>query len=167
MPLIVRSLIASTLFLLTQCASPNPETVPKLASPARVEAWGPPQTIPTNDGYQRTYRNPDNEKERLKIIASNDAMYYVLYPPNLTGTRVIDGVATIVSEPQIWQQTPVAGQSVKYYQRNLPSENQGPLFRTLGRKLKAPDGSFGFYRFEVEGSKNQMQSWLSELHFVQ
>jgi hypothetical protein len=114
-----------------------------------------------------TYTNPVNEKESLKIMGSNDAMFYVLYPPNLKGTRVIDGVPTPVSEPQTWKQTPVVGQPVKYYQRTLPTRTEGVLFRTLGQKLKAPNGSFGFYRFEVEGTKNQMQSWLSELRFAQ
>lgn len=156
-------------FLLSHCASgPSADTpLPVLSSPSRAQAWGPPKTTSTKGGYRLTYTNPSNSKERLVIEGSPKPFYHLFYPPNLTGTRTVNGIAVEVNQAQMWQQSLVLNQPVKWYQRTLPSEDYGAIFRSLGAPLKTPSGSAGFYRVEVEGTKNQMQRWLSELRFRQ
>ena len=153
------------LLLLPQCSSGPSDgaSVPILSSPSRAQAWGRPKSEPTSRGYKLTYKNPSNSKERLTIEGSRSAFYHLLYPPNLIGTRTINGVSTEVNEPQVWQQALVANQRVNWYQRTLPNKDHGSIFRTLGEHLKNSDGVRASYRIEVEGSKNQMQRWLSEV----
>lgn len=155
--------------LLAHCSSNSSgagaETLPVLSSPARAKAWGSPQTVPTKDGYKMTYTNPVNGKEKVTITGSSELMFFLYYPPNLKGTRMVDGKATTVDEAQLWKKALVAGQTVKWYHAYLPSAHNGNIFRTLGTELKDSSGRTGQYRVEVEGTKNQMQSWLSELRF--
>lgn len=155
--------------LFSGCSSgpSNDKPLPVLRSPARAEAWGAPKREATKDGYRLTYTNPSNKRERLLIEGSRSSFYHLLYPPNCTGTRLVNGVPTRVSEAQMWQKSLVLNQPIKWYQRSLQADDFGAIFRSLGAELKAPDGSKGFYRIEVEGTKNQMQSWLSELRFGQ
>lgn len=155
------------LFFLPQCSSgPSGDAgLPVLKSPARARAWGAPRMEETGRGYKLTYSNPSNDRERLTIEGSRRPFYFLLYPPNLTGTRVLNGVSTEVNEPQVWQKSLVLNQTVKWYQRSLPDDDFGGLFRSLGAVLKNAEGETGSYRFEVEGTKNQMQRWLSELRF--
>jgi len=153
--------------LLPQCSSSSGTAeVPILASPARAQAWGSPGVTRTKKGYTMTYQNPSNSKERLVIKGSQKSFFFTLYPPNLIGTRIVNGTPTKISEAQLWQKSLVLGQTVKWYQRTLPTEQNGALFRSLGTELKTSDGRTASYRFEVEGTKNQMQSWLSELRFA-
>jgi len=159
------------LAFLTHCSTNNPNsgsgtsTLPVLSSPARAKAWGAPQIVPTKDGYKMTYTNPANDKERVTITGSRELMFFLYYPPNLKGTRMVEGTATKVDEAQLWKTALIAGQKVKWYHAHLPSANYGNIFRTLGAELKDGAGNAGHYRIEVEGTKNQMQSWLSELEF--
>lgn len=168
--MIIRLLLAFPLLhFLASCSGgvSSSSEVPKLLSPTRAKAWAPPTVTPTEDGHETVYTNPGNPQERLKIIASHKPMFFLFYPPNVIGTKEVDGVATRVSEPQVWQRTSVLGKPVKFYQRTLPSENAPALFRSLGEEFQAPDGRRASYRFEVRGTKKQMQSWLSELRFIQ
>jgi hypothetical protein len=160
-------LAASPLLLLSQCA-PGPsggESLPTLASPARARAWGSPSRELTDRGYVITYRNPSNSREELKIYGSRTSFFHLFYPPDIRGTSLINGVPTQISKPQTWSKAKILNQDVKCFQRFFPSSDDGAVFHTLGTDLRTPDGSRGFYRIEVEGTKNQMQRWLSELRF--
>ncbi len=153
--------------LLTQCSSTNsaPAPLPTLSSPSLEKAWGAPGIVQTASGYTMTYANPVNGKEKLTITGSRELMFFLYYPPNLKGTDIINGVATEVSEPQIWKKSLIAGQSVKWYRASLPTADRGGVFKTLGTGLKDNSGSSGSYRIVAEGTKKQMQIWLSELGF--
>ena len=126
---------------------------------------GAPGIVQTASGYTMTYANPVNGKEKLTITGSRELMFFLYYPPNLKGTDILNGVATEVSEPQVWKKSLIAGQSVKWYHASLPSADRGGVFKTLGTGLKDNSGSSGSYRIVAEGTKKQMQTWLSELRF--
>lgn len=161
-------LLLPLLGLLTQCSSPDsakPLTV--LSSPARAKDWGPPQTVQGNGSYTKTYTNPINGKEKVTITGSREPMYFLYYPPNLIGTITQNGVTTQVNEPQVWMKSLVENQTVKWYQSTLPSDTKGSVFRTLGADLRDRSGNLGSYIIEIEGTKNQMRNWLSELRFEQ
>jgi len=161
------------LFFLTHCSSTTSEsslkapTIPVLSSPARANTWGIPEKTQMKDGYQLLYTNPSNSKEKLTITGSNKLMFFLLYPPHIRGTRMINGRAIEVDEAQLWKKALVADQTVKWYHAHLPSAHYGSIFRTLGTELKDGSGKIGQYRIEVEGTKNQMRNWLSELSFPQ
>ena len=165
--------LLSFLCLLTHCSSTPPDssiglsTLPILSSPARANAWGPPEKTKAKNGYSLLYTNPANNKEKLTITGSSELMFFLLYPPHLRGTRIIDGNTFQVDEAQLWKKARVANQTVKWYHAHLPSTHYGGIFRTLGTELKNGSGKIGQYRIEVEGTKNQMQTWLSELRFRQ
>jgi len=112
-----------------------------------------------------TYTNPVNGKEKVTITGSRELMFFLYYPPNLKGNNIINGVATAVSEPQLWKKSLVAGQTVKWYHAYLPTADRGGVFKTLGTELKDNSANRGSYRIVVEGTKKQMQSWLSALRF--
>lgn len=155
------------LFLLPQCSSgpSNEASLPVLRSPSRSKAWGNPEMEQTQRGYKLTYSNPSNDRERVTIEGSRSPFFFLYYPPNLVGTRKINGVATEINEAQVWKNSFILNQRVKWYHRTLPNDDYGAIFRTLGKELKTSDGRKGHYRIEVEGSKSQMQRWLSELRF--
>jgi len=165
-------LICSLCFL-THCSSTTSEssleasTIPVLSSPARANTWGIPEKTQMKDGYQLLYTNPSNSKEKLIITGSNKLMFFLLYPPHIKGTRIINGRAIEVDEAQLWKKALVADRTVKWYHAHLPSALHGSIFRTLGTELKDSSGKIGQYRIEVEGTKNQMRNWLSELTFSQ
>lgn len=155
---------------LTQC-SPSPSTtsgaLPILSSPGRAQAWGKPQSVQTKDGYYTTYINPSNRKERIRIIASRQMMPFFVYPPNITGTQIINGVPTKADIPQSWKTASINGTKVKWYQSSFPSSQRAAIFRTLGVELKDSSGARGQFRIQAEGTKNQVQTWLSELRLGQ
>jgi len=82
--------LLSFLCLLTHCSSTppgsslGPSTLPILSSPARANAWGPPERTKAKDGYSLLYINPANSKEKLTITGSSELMFFLLYPPHLT-----------------------------------------------------------------------------------
>lgn len=168
MTFLSRLLSLPSFLCLVNCStdSSSTEVLPKITNPARAKAWGPPSTKRFPEGYQLSYTNPDNGREHLRIIASTKPTPYLLYPPNVTGTRMVNGVPTSVNEPQTWNKSLALGVPIKWYQKTLEGPDSSPLFRSLGQKLKSPEGNSGYFRFEVEGTKNQMQMWLSELRFA-
>ena len=111
------------------------------------------------------YTNPGNAKEKVTITGSRELMFFLYYPPHLRGTRMINGNAVEIDQAQLWKKALIAGQNVKWYHAHLPSANYGGIFRTLGAELRDDSGRIGQYRIEVEGTKKQMQTWLSELTF--
>ena len=163
--------LLSFLCLLTHCSSSPSDsslatsTLPVLSSPARANAWGTPEKTRTKDGYKLLFTNPSNSKEKITIIGSRELMFFLLYPPHLRGNRMINGREIEVNEAQLWKKALVAGQTVKWYHAHLPSPDYGSIFRTLGTELKDRSGKIGQYRIEVEGTKNKMRNWLSELRF--
>jgi hypothetical protein len=163
--------LLSFLCLLSHCSSTPSDsslghsTLPILSSPARADDWGTPEKTQTKNGYKLSYANPANSKEKLTITGSDELMFFLLYPPHLRGTRIINGSAIEVDEAQLWKKSLVAEQTVKWYHAQLPSIHYGSIFRTLGTELKDGSGKVGQYRIEVEGTKNQMRNWLSELRF--
>ena len=62
-----------------------------------------------------TYTNPANDKERVTITGSRELMFFLYYPPNLKGTRMVEGTATRVDEAQLWKTTLIARQKLKWY----------------------------------------------------
>ena len=148
---------------LAQCSSSNSTSkhLPSLSSPARAQAWGQSLVLLTRDGYQKTYINPSNPKEILRIIASRQIMPFFAYPPN------IKGIETRANTPQVWQSSSVNGTSINWYQSTYSSSNRASVFRTLGAELKDRSGGRGQFRIEAEGTKNQMRTWLSELRIGQ
>ena len=158
---------------LTQCssssssASSSSAPLPTLSSPARAKAWGAPKVEKTASGYLFAYVNPSNQKEQLRISGSREMMPFVVYPPNIKGTKMIDGVATQVKTPQMWNKALVQKTTVKWYQSSFPTAKRAAEFRTLGAFLKDNSGGSGHYRIEAEGTKDQMRNWLSELQFGQ
>lgn len=164
------ALSLTVLPFLSQCSSTSPgeaAPLPVLSSPARAAAWGAGQTVKTPEGYQTTYINPANRKERVRIIASRKLMFHILYPPTVKGTQTVNGVTTQVSEPQLWQSSYLNGEPVRWYQESFPTPERAAVFKTLGAEFKNGSGQGGQYRIEAEGTKNQMQTWLSELRFAQ
>lgn len=163
--------LVSFLCLLTHCSSTppgsslGPSTLPILSNPTRANAWGAPKKTKTSDGYILLYINPANNKEKLTITGSSELMFFLLYPPHLRGTLIINGKTAQIDEAQLWKKALVAEQTVKWYHAHLPSTHYGSIFRTLGTGLKDSSGKIGQYRIEVEGTKNQMRNWLSELRF--
>ena len=163
--------LLSFLCLLTHCSSTPPDsslgpsTPPILSSPARANAWGPPERTKAKNGYSLLYTNPANSKEKLTITGSSELMFFLLYPPHLRGTRIVNGNTVQINEAQLWKKALVAEQTVKWYHAHLPSTHYGSIFRTLGTELKDGSGKIGQYRMEIEGTKNQMRNWLSELQF--
>lgn len=155
--------------LLAHCSTPDSSSasLPVLTNPSLERAWGQPTTIQSEKGYTMTYANPDNDREEFTITGSRDLMFTLYYPPNTKGTRIVNGVPKEVSEPQVWKKSQVLGQTVKWYYANFPTTDQGAIFKTLGTELKNSSGQSGQYRIVAEGSKNQMQSWLSGLRFRQ
>ena len=160
-------LLLPFLALLSHCSSSSTSKgpLPTLESPARAKAWGSPKTTSETNGYKLTYTNPSNDREKVIITGSRDPMFTVVYPPNLKGTRVINGVPTQVSEPQLWKKALIGKKTVKWYHAYLPDEQDGAVFHTLPAELKDSNGSPGIYQIEVQGTKNQMLNWLSELKF--
>ena len=162
-------LILALAIFLPSCSSYNSsdKPLPVLTSPSRAQAWGSPKVTKTEDGYSLTYSNPSNDKESITIVGARKAMYQLYYPPNLIGTRTVNGIPTKIDEAQVWQRAMVAGRTVRLYQRFLSSSHHGSIFRTVGAELQNPTGGKGSYRIEIEGTKNQVQTWLSELRFTQ
>ena len=70
------------------------------------------------------------------------------------------------STPQIWQKVQIADQEAYLYQSHHPLNGRGARFKILGAELKGPGGIIGYYSVEIEGSKNQMRAWISELRFI-
>lgn len=164
-------IVLPLLGLLTNCSSNTSDSesatldLPVLSSPSRAKAWGAPQISQNKDGYKTVYTNPANDKEKVTITASRELMFFLYYPPHLKGTRMINGTPTKVNEAQLWKKSLIAGQKVKWYHAHLATTRHGNIFRTLGTELKDSSGNVGQYRLEIEGSKKQMQIWLSELTF--
>ncbi len=159
---------------LTQCSSQSTsgsgsgaELPPILASPARAKAWGAPRTVKDSSGFISTYINPSNPKEMIRIFGTNKMLPFFVYPPNIKGTKIVNGVATQADEAQLWTKLPLVGKTAKLYQSSFPSASKAAEFRTLGMTLKDPSGNSGQYRIEAEGTKNQVRTWLSELRFGQ
>lgn len=156
--------------LLANCSSPQSSSsgpLPVLSSPGRAAAWGKPQTVPTKDGYHTTYINPSNRKERIRIIASREMMPFLVYPPNITGTQIVNGVPTKANVPQTWNTASINGTKIKWYQSSFPSSQRAAIFRSLGTELKDSSGNRGQFRIQAEGTKNQVQTWLGELRLGQ
>jgi len=166
-------LLASLLlFFLTQCSSPPPtdqplstEALPILTNPARAKIWGPPSISQNANGYTSTYINPSNPKEKLRIIGSHKGMPFFVYPPNIKGLKTVNGIDTPSNEAQVWKKALVKGKTVKWYQSRFANSQQAAEYRTLATELNDQSGGKGQYRIEVEGTKNQMRTWLSELRF--
>lgn len=164
-----RLLILLLLPLLAHCSSSssNPTTLPILASPARAQAWGAPQVVKNTNGYTSTYLNPANPTEKIRIIGSSKMMPFLVYPPNIKGTKIVNGIATQATEPQLWSKALIQGTTVKMYQATFPTAEKAAEFRTLGATIKDQSGGIGHYRVEVEGRKKQATTWLTELRFGQ
>jgi len=162
-------IISLVLPFLAQCSSSSTpassDPLPILSSPARAQIWGPPSLAQTANGYTATYINPSNPTEKLRIIGSHKTMPFFIYPPNIKGTKTINGVDPPANEAQIWQKVLVKGKTVKLYQATFANSQQAAEFHTLGTQLNDQSGGKGQYRFEIQGSKKQVQTWLSELRF--
>ncbi len=168
-------LILLLLPFLTQCASRSTSgsshrsasttTLPILSNPARAQAWGAPSITKNADGYRYSYTNPANPKEKLRIFGSRAMMPFFVYPPNIKGTKLVNGVPTQTNEAQLWSKALLAGKTAKLYQSSFANADQAAEFRTLGLTLKDSSGASGQYRIEAEGTKNQVRTWLSELRF--
>lgn len=158
---------------LAHCSSSSPNSgsnsskLPILSSPARAKAWGAPRIAQAASEFQYTYINPANKNERVSIFGSRQMMPFFVYPPNIKGTKIVNGVATQADEPQLWSTSLVNGTSVRWYQSAFPTAQGIAKFRTLGVELKDQSGGRGNYRIEATGTKAQMQTWLTELQFGQ
>jgi hypothetical protein len=150
---------------LTHCSSTGSSSgkLPILSSPARAQAWGAPKVSQTGNSYEATYVNPANSKERLTVTGSSQMMPFFVYPPNIKGTKIVNGIATQVREPQLWTKALVNGKPARWYQSSFPTAQEAAKFRTMGVHLKDQSGGSGTYRIEATGTKNQMRTWLTEL----
>jgi hypothetical protein len=149
--------------LLVQCAgSYDAKPLAVLSNPSRAQAWGPPLTTQTANGYEMAYVNPSNPKEKFTITGSKGMMPLFYYPPNIKG----NGTAGEVSESQKWKFAKVNGKVVKWYQSSFPTSEKPAVFRSMGVELANQTGGRGQYRIEAEGTKNQVRTWISELRMT-
>ena len=151
--------------LLVQCAgSYDSKPLAVLSNPSRAQAWGPPRTTQSADGYEMAYVNPSNPKEKFTITGSKGMMPRFYYPPNIKGTR--SGTTGEASESQKWNFAKVNGKVVKWYQSSFSTSEKPAVFRSMGVELANQTGGRGQYRIEAEGTKNQVRTWISELRMT-
>ena len=166
----MRFLLLLLPFLLASCglsSTPQGKALPTLASPDRAAAWGAPAVTKSTGGYIMVYQNPSNSKERLTIKGSRALLYGLSYPPDIKGEEMVGGKMVKTNRPQVWQKAQITGNDVYFYQSHDPTFERGARYKTLGEQLTGPGVVIGYYAIEIEGTKNQMRHWISELRFVQ
>lgn len=162
-------LFALPLLALSSCSqssstSTEQKNIPFLKSSTRETSWGKAKKSQSADGYELSYKNPQNRSESLTIKGSPNFFFGLTYPPDIKGEKLVDGKMIETRTPQVWQKTKVAGKNIYFYQSHFPMRGRGPRFKTLCTNFQAPNGAEGFYLIEIEGTKNQAQQWLSELN---
>lgn len=111
------------------------------------------QTV-SNDGqsYEIRYRHQSDPFEQLVIYGSTKPFPKLVNPPVLTKPSM-DGLYENdpgIKTPQSWKSTSIMGQTVRWYQEDVPDGADGSYYSTEGFSLTSPEGKTGYYRLVIE-----------------
>ncbi|MGC4013525.1 MAG: hypothetical protein QM755_03250 [Luteolibacter sp.] len=173
--------------LLASCSSPPENFVPRLASldggtstttdltGAKIpilrstyfeQAWGAPVIQKMTDGGWKLRYRKGNTLNFVTICSMSSGERAPVVPPQwdeATGDPMSPGTP---SHSQKWRSSIILGQQVRWYQVDGGTGADFPRYKTVDFQATGPDGRSGWYRVEVEATRDaEVMDWINRVNW--
>lgn len=161
--------------LVVSCSSPPPDFVPRLSSLDKGEstvadfagskvpvlrseyfekAWGAPQIQRLADGGWRLRYRKGDTLNFVSVCSLTKGERAPVVPPRWEEASGDPMGPAAPSHTQPWRSSIILSQPVRWYQADGGSGADFPTYKTVDFQATAPDGRSGWYRVEVQSTRD-------------